>query len=143
LHKSPEGTFDKRVAHIIEITNRAEERERKRLVELAKDLILIRIDQSYQDWRKQSASKWSGLIFEGKLKPKMALISPEEYRNELVEKYQEILPDIQRMPTDQLFQMIARLKNSKLLLIEILKSIPKIPFSKRYVSGDPNQISES
>jgi hypothetical protein len=125
--------FEKKVSRATEITIRAREKERLRLIELAKNLIQIRIDESDQDRHRQSARQLSDLIFEGKL-PQISF--PDDYRNKLKKKYEDILPDIHGMPTEELFQLIMRLKDSKKLLINILKSVPKVPISTRYVANE-------
>ena len=123
--------FADRLDRIIELSKRAEQLDKKRLSELVKSLVLSRIEESVKDKQKQTASELRNLIYKGK-PPKILLETREQYKEELTKKYQEKRQYIELMQAEQLFELLAKLKDGNKLLATILISIPKIPFSTRY-----------
>jgi hypothetical protein len=68
---------------------------------------------------------------------KLKFESPQENKMRLEEEYRKVSLTINRMPTRQMFQLIAKLKQPDLFVDEVLKSIP----TSRYVLETDGSVS--
>jgi hypothetical protein len=122
-----------------------ERENRMALRKLIEELILERTGSyefvaQFLDFAKRFGKKW--INTEARVRvPPLPTQSPGANREEVLQLYAEVASSIANMSTKDMFHLYSRLKQHDVLLIDTLKSIPKLPTSSRYRPVDAEDRS--